>query len=430
MPTASAPGLSDRMHLTIALIAAAAMGVMLIAPRASPAVLALQALAIGTAGGLAAGWSPLRRLALPALLLLAFCGWSALSTIWAADKAEAINKSALLAVLVLTAAWSCASVAAMRADLLQRAARASLITAAAALVYLCLEEVTEHALKRLVFKTLPFTQPFGKQLAETDGDLQVAGYITNRNMAALVLTLWPLLLLARLHLDRALRAPAIALAVALAVMAITLSKHETSLIAVGLGGAILGVSWLWPRIGLGLLAAGWITATLLVVPIATWAAHGAKLHNASWLPNSARHRIVLWAYTAEQVWQRPLAGVGAASTKAVDARRGPRVDNLPGTIYQWRSGPHPHNVYLQTWYELGAIGAGLLCAAGLAMIAMLARLPATAVPFGAAVMTAAAVTAAFSWGMWQAWFLAMFAAASVLMALAAGLARAVRDRTG
>ena len=46
---------------------------------------------------------------------------------------------------------------------------------------------------------------------------------------------------------------------------------------------------------------GWITATLLVVPIATYSYERGELHFASWLPHTARQRIILWGYTAEQV---------------------------------------------------------------------------------------------------------------------------------
>ena len=392
------------------------MALLLVTPRASPATLVL--LLLATAGGMAPGMDALRRLSTPVVLLLALGAWAAVSTIWAADRGEAIGKSVLLATLALTAGWSLLAVKQMRPDLLRQACWVALMTFAAALAYLCFEEITGHALKRLMFLLLPFTRPDNKHTAESENDLMVAGYISNRNMAAVTLALWPVLLIARTTLDRSRWLPATGALFALALVTMTLSRHETSIIALLLAVAVLGVCMLWPKLGLCLVAAGWVVATLLVVPLASWASSGAKLHSAAWLPNSARHRIVLWAYTADQVQIRPLIGVGAAATKKIDAQRGAKVDALPGTPYQWRSGPHAHNVYLQTWYELGAIGAALLCAAGLAVVAVLSRLPAVALPFAAAAMTSAAVTAAFSWGMWQAWFLALFAVGAVLTGMA------------
>lgn len=419
MPIAAAEAPTDRTQRAVAVLGAAAMALFVIVPRTSPGALALLIAFAAMAGGAAAGMGALRRPPLAFLLLAALAGLGLLSIGWAADRSEAINKSTMLAGLVLATAWAQQALGHARSELLVQASRAMLIAFAAGLAYLCIEEVSGHGLKRLVFMALPFTRPAGKQISDPDGEMSIAGYISNRNMAAVALALWPmLLLLTSTAVERARRLPAVAGLLAMSGLALTLSKHETSLIALAVSAAVFAICLMRPRIGLAVVAAGWLTATLLVVPLAGWAMHSAQLHTASWLPNSARHRIVLWAYTAEQVQHRPLLGVGAASTKLIDARRGPKVDTLPGSPYQWRSGPHAHNVYLQTWYELGAIGAALLCAAGLAVIAALMRLPAVAMPYAAAAMTTAAVTASFSWGMWQAWFLGAFAVAAVLMALA------------
>lgn len=404
-------------------LSAAALAVFLVTPRASPAALGLLALAVGAAAGFGVGARDLMRLPLPAAMLAGLGFWGLISLGWAADQKEALGKSALLIgfTLATVAVHTIASHA--EPAVMRRIARGALFTFAAGVVYLVVEELTEHAVKRFFFLVFPFTMPAGKLVTDPDGEVNIAGYISNRNMAAMSLALWPMMLIAKGLAGGGWKSSAIAVLVALAFVAMAMSAHETSLIAVAAAAVVFGICSAWPKAGLGVVVAGWLAATLLVVPLASWAASGAGLHKAAWLPNSARHRIVLWAYTAEQVWQRPLTGVGAASTKLIDARRGAKVAPLAGTAYEWRSGPHAHNVYLQTWYELGAVGAALLCAAGLALIGAVSRLPQRVLPHAAAAMTTATVMGAFSWGMWQAWFLGAFMVSAVLMTIAVQVAR-------
>jgi O-antigen ligase len=428
--TAAAGGIAERNAAWGAGLAAFAVAVFLFTPRASPGALGLLALAMGAATGFAVGFRELLRLPLAAVLVAALGGWGLVSLGWAADQKEALGKSLMLIGFTLATVSVQTLVRHAEPVALRRIAVAVLVTFAAGVFYLIVEEMTDHLLKRTFFRTLPFTMPVGKLVTNPDGDISLAGYISNRNMAAMVLASWPVLLIAIVMADGARKRMAVVAVAALAFVAMAMSVHETSIIAVAAGSIVFAVAFFRPKVGLGVVAAGWLIATLLVVPLVSWASSGAQLHSATWLPNSARHRIVLWAYTAEQVRLRPLTGVGAASTKLIDARRGPRVAPLPGTNYEWRSGPHAHNVYLQTWYELGAFGALLLCAAGLALIAGLSRLPLRAQPYAAAAVTTAAVMAAFSWGMWQAWFLGVFMVSAVLMTIAIQTVRHGEVATG
>lgn len=426
MPTVAAPSSTDRIASTIAVMGAMVLAVFLVAPRASPGVLCVLIGAIALAGGWTGGGTAFRKWSLPVVFLLAFAGWSLASAGWSGDRPESLNKALLVAAYVAAVGWAGWAVKDARPEMLRQAGRAALYAFAAAVVYLLIEELTQHGLKRLLFNVFPFMRPDKKHSVGEDEVLAVAGYISNRNMAAMMLALWPMALIAWLDLERQKRLAFVIGMAGLCAATLTLSLHETSALALLLSVAILALTFAWPKLGLSVVAAGWVIATLLVVPLASWASHGAKLQNASWLPHSARHRIVLWAYTAEQVQQRPITGIGAAATKSLDARRGPVTELMPGTPFQWRSGPHAHNIYLQVWYELGAIGAMLLCAAGLSVIAVLSRLPVSAMPFGAAAMTTAAVIGAFSWGFWQPWFLAAFGICAVLMAIAVRLARAAK----
>ncbi len=401
-------------------MAGIATACFLIVPRATPFILlGLVAVAAFAAAHLPSPLRSTRQAPIPAMVLAGFGLWAAASTAWAFDRPEAIGKSLLLLALAAAVTWVWQTTA--RAEAMRHACWAALCGFAIGLAYLAFEEIGGHALKRLVFLLLPFVRLSDKHM-QIDGDeIAVAGYVSNRNMAAALLALWPMILVAWSLLEGPRRVAAIAGLVALAAATIAISVHETSIIALALSLPIFALAWRWPRLALGLVATGWLAATLLVVPLASWGYHTAELHRASWLPHSAKHRIVLWGYTADTYWQRPLTGIGASSTKRLDASRGPATEVIPGTKFQWRSGTHAHNAYLQTWYELGAVGALLLCAFGLSLIVAVARMPRTVLPFAAATLTAAIVMAASSWGMWQPWFMGAFAVSAVLLGLAVKL---------
>ena len=420
----------------VAALAGVALAVFLLGPRAAPGLVVVVTGAMLAASTVVDGRGFVARLSavgasIPVLMLTAFGGWALLAVMWSVDRIEALGKVAQFAA-ALTAV---AAVGSVRADLSDRVvrdmARAALVAFAAGLMFLAVEELTGHAIKRFVFTLLTWARPSTKHIAVAvdSGDVtQIAGYISNRNMAALSLTLWPVLLIAWRLVDAGRRGLVAASLAAVAAGTIALSQHDTSVLAF-VGAAVVGIAMLrYARMALAAVAIGWVVATMAVVPITDWAFRSAQLHQASWLPHTARQRIILWGYTAQQVALRPLLGVGTDSTKTLDARRGPRVETPAGFGYQWRTGPHAHNIYLQTWYELGLPGALLLCAVGLAVLRAIAGLPSRVQPFMAAAFVSAAITAAFTWGLWQAWFMAAFTLSAILCLLALELDRRLDSR--
>jgi O-antigen ligase len=142
---------------------------------------------------------------------------------------------------------------------------------------------------------------------------------------------------------------------------------------------------------------------------------------APWLQGSARHRIIIWNHTAEHVLKAPWFGVGARTTYVL----GPRLEREQGmrkdVPYQRTLSAHSHSVYLQTWFELGLIGATLLCVVGLAILQAISSLTSRLQPYACATFASAAVMAASSYGMWQIWFVSMFGFCAALFGLGAVL---------
>jgi hypothetical protein len=187
---------------------------------------------------------------------------------------------------------------------------------------------------------------------------------------------------------------------------IALSEHDSSQVALIVSSLVVILAWKWQSLVIRALAVCWCAAFVLVLP-ASFAAYESGLHLADWLPKSARARVILWEYTAEQTLNRPLLGVGADSTPRLSIeQKGTLTPERPeGFVFARRTGHHAHNIFLQTWYELGAVGALLLAVAGAAVVLLIFLLPVSAQPFAAGAFAAFATVGAFAWGMWQSWFM-------------------------
>ncbi len=165
----------------------------------------------------------------------------------------------------------------------------------------------------------------------------------------------------------------------------------------------------------------WLALCFAVLP-AVLVAHRLDLHNAHWLGNSNRQRIIIWNHTAEQTLRTPILGMGANSTYVLGPQLRSTTVNAPGEAFERTLAQHAHDIYLQTWFELGLIGIVLRSLVGLSMLNMIPYLKPELQPYAYATFAAAAVAAASSYGMWQIWFLAMFGFAASLFALAGSLA--------
>lgn len=415
------PAAADlRTQLTVGL-ATIAMSVLLVAPRASPFMLLLLLVALGL------WWSDrgLRREmeVWPAVIgpCAAFGSYLLLNALWSFDVLQGLGKAALFLALAAGVWLAAASLGRVPAGVLSRLASAILIAFGVGVAYLLFEELSNHLVKRTLFNLLPALRPDRKHIF-LDGEMvsNIALYVSNRNMAVANIVLWPLLL-ACVSLIKGARGTLMAAGLWLVVLIATAhSQHDSSMIAALVSPLVFLLARARPRAAFGLLAIGWTLATLLVVPIVSQA-YQAKLYTDKRLPMSAQHRVILWGYTAEQVPKAFMLGVGIDSTKPIDAAK--THEQPADHNYPRRTGTHAHNNFLQAWYELGAIGAGLFLAFGLGLLAGIWRLESAVRPYAAAAFSTGAVLAAFAWGMWQPWYMAMLATAALLMLITAELWR-------
>jgi O-antigen ligase len=335
-----------------------------------------------------------------------FALYVALTATWSRDPKSAFVAGTLFGLYLLATRIAFLGVLQAERSALERLSGYFVAAVATGAVLLAITIYSHGALHKAICAVFPALAPSDRDFVRFDGKgLEFVGLpYFNRNVALLNLLLWPaLLVLAKRVVDWRTALLPIGLFALVALTSLG-SDHQTSILALGASSLIFLIYRFSPRSARILIMMGWVAAVLLVRP-AVLIAYDQGLHKASWMQESARARIILWAYTAQQMSKAPILGVGAQTTRAESEARRPAAV-LPGHAFPQWTGRHGHNIYLQTWYELGLIGAGLLLGLGLLILSWLWTLPRPAQDYAAAAFVCASATCAASFGMWQAWFIA------------------------
>jgi len=122
---------------------------------------------------------------------------------------------------------------------------------------------------------------------------------------------------------------------------------------------------------------------------------------------SAGHRLLIWSFTGHRIAERPLAGWGLDSARAIP---GGKIEIRPGQTWLPL---HPHDAALQLWLELGAPGAALFALLVGLLWLRLGRAPWPRLYSAAAggSLFAALAIALSGWGIWEEWWLGTLALA-------------------
>ena len=208
------------------------------------------------------------------------------------------------------------------------------------------------------------------------------------------------------------------------------SEGQTAMVAWLAGGtaALLGAvaGRIWAAVFGAVLCLGVFGAPILVSADAVQS-KVAGMTTGDFI--SARHRLLIWDFTAGRIGEKPVFGWGLGGSRAI-----PGADRnaaayaakqgigwvQPGDAGRLGASTilplHPHNAFLQVWLDLGLAGAAAAaaflwlcarrCAAGPAAV--------RACRFG---LLATAVTiACLSYGIWQSWWVATLFIVSALSA--------------
>ncbi|WP_309606124.1 O-antigen ligase family protein [Phenylobacterium sp.] len=313
-----------------------------------------------------------------AILLFAALIWAAVSTTWSPYQPSNLEHTSILKLAFeLPLYWSAIS-AARRADPALRARALHIMAWGCALFGLILLE--EAATRGAIYKTLHVLyQPIRADLAES-----------NIGHATFVLGLiWPLAACGAPPRWRPWLALTMVLGAGAAAHAFEADAPVIGLVLAPL--AALAV-WRWPNVAPKIMAA-LVAALYLLVALIVWAVRRFLNYGAieDHLPKTDSLRMGYWSHAIDWIHIHPVRGWGLDASRMFG----------PGIIL------HPHNIPLQIWLELGAVGAVAAAAFWGLVLWRLSR----SAPSLAAAATAASATVyllfGVNFGVWQEWWLAL-----------------------
>lgn len=336
----------------------------------------------------------------PLLAFLALAAWAAIVHLFLVDCAACAERApGKLATLGLVV-WAAASGAAVLDSAAERrsAARALVGGLAAAIALMAVELAADAPVHRLLTGLGP------------DDPVPPSRY--NRAASALAMLCWPAAAWLWTEGRRGAAAALVLAAAGTAFAGESLSAQAASVLAAAWAGAatVFPAAAFWA--GVAPVAGFAALAPWIFLAFPGWIGPAAHL-----LPGSAMHRVEIWYFSANAVFEAPIVGHGFGAIRDFV----PTPETLAGYVHLEKWTSHPHNAPIQLWLDLGAVGLALAAA-----LAWFAVRPARALPppWRAAALAAAAATALaamVSFGAWQeTWLGAIGMALLAFRALAPG----------
>jgi O-antigen ligase len=395
-----------RLLLATTLWTASGVIIYLLAPLALPGLLIAAPVAPVAWYAAARGSLPLQKPSAVSVTLLLAGAYLVLNTTWSLRPGDAHVSVAMFLVLVVVVYFVRNGLAGDDTGALRAMAIGLAVGVIVGGVVLCVDTFSLQWVRRMLMSFVPPLRPKSIDMRLEGGWVTwLLPFLLNRSTAALTLLLWPAVhAVALVGQGRFLRYWLLA-ALAPAAVAILASEHATSQVAlVGAAAAFLLASKSL-AVARRVVMVGWLAVLTLVVPLATLAYYG-RLYLLPWLPHSAQARIVIWGHTSELIAKAPILGSGINTARALHNLRDSPL--APGSTIPVTTNLHSHNVYLQTWYETGLVGAVLLLVIGLLLLRDIARAPAAAQPYLYATFVTCALMGGTSFSLWQPWFLGSF----------------------
>lgn len=277
----------------------------------------------------------------------------------------------------------------------------------AGLVYLLIELISDQSIKLFIINHMSvprsWLQPEKNYRWAGDVLVSISSADMTRNLTPVPLLVWSAIVALRTTSPWRARIWWQGLIYAVTATAVMLAGNETAKVALLVSSLVFVLAMRYASQILTALQIAWVATCLFVVPLGL-GLYRAELHTAPWLQRSAQHRVVIWNHVAEQVMNRPILGIGTGMTAhALAATAKPASKREFST-----NARHAHNIFLQTWYELGVVGAVILSLFGLGLLDAIKHLKPRHQPAALAVFAASFATASTSFGLWQSWFMSMF----------------------
>lgn len=206
------------------------------------------------------------------------------------------------------------------------------------------------------------------------------------------------------------------------VLVIFLSWDRTAKIAIIIAAVVFLSARMLPVLTQRTLIGVWTVAVLGILPVTAGLEHIVRETKID-VGSSLGARIEMWRYLREKSSDHMIFGKGAGATIAADQSLGDQQQRPPWTGQPRVDIPiqplrHPHNLYMQTWYELGFVGALLLFGTGLCIISSFSRAPSATQPFLTAAFASWLIIGTTKWDMWQSWQFASVGVVAMMSFLA------------
>ena len=338
----------------------------------------------------------------------------ALSMLWSPYIAWTFKAAAIAGALIAALHFSWITQNSMPTEWLEHMTRTVLVAFIVLLVYGLIEETFDHPIKRVLFwpfRAYKFED--GWLTFSWDHSAHIRPTRTNWNVTNISFMLWPVLLMARTQLESWDLKWFVPVTFAAVFAMVFQSSHETTKVAIIVGFVVYLLGAYFLKQSIYVIAVAWLVAIVAVVPFSHLVVQ-QNLHFSKELPPSLRQRFVMWNYIADKLPERPILGVAAGATKPLDNAQKGKYETLGNTKLQLRTGPHPHNIYLQAYYELGVVGALLLLFFGWTILWSIYRLPKEVGSYHLAAFATIATTSATGFGLFEPWY----ACAQVMSAIA------------
>jgi len=318
------------------------------------------------------------------LIVGCFLAYGALSALWSIRPVQSLRQAFELAYTLIPALlFATAAVQTPLPVLDERRIRWFLLAYFAAIVLLMLDLL--HGLPVYLLMR-----------GGVSRDSELEGSLINRNMVAMAALCWPAF--QAFWLRREWGAAAL-LPVGMIVL-VTGGSSESAMVGLLIGLITLAIAMVAPTFTRVALGVGVVVTFFGTIPAMEWL-YSLDLIDHTHLPFSFLHRIEIWHYASNLVFEKPLFGWGLDSSrslaeKVIVERGGYEFPVLP---------IHPHNAFLQVWLELGLVGVCFGIAIGLTVLRGIGQLPSQSQPVALAAFAGSMAMILVAYGIWQVWWI-------------------------
>lgn len=360
------------------------------------------------------------------LIFLLFILYCAVNASWSADTDDAYSKIGLLCIVFAGTFITSRYINIAQKEELTALGYALAIAALIAVIYLLIELPSRRFIAKTIFTYIPAFRPDPSiHMGVKNGVVVGLGLgKLNKSVTSILFIVWPLVLMLPLLWKDFLPKGVHYALFTIAALIVFMSDQDAAKIAVIAGLFAFLLAQFSTRATFWLISAGWLCTFLMIVPL-SHLLYQQKLHESDLLPRTGKGRVIIWHAAATNALEAPILGVGLRTSKRLYRIETNRKDAFwhpkwRTNKYEGRRYPtlHPHNNYLQTWLELGLIGAVILITLGIAVIRWISRREQAVQPYAYAMFSVFACIAMFSWGMWQSWYLYFLALLMLLFLIA------------